>query len=300
MSTHSIPRPAGSTDRVPEFVRLLVSHTPALVGIVVLAVVGMAALAAPLLSLPDAAAFSGDVLAPPGSPNAVLGTDHLGRDMLSRLVWGAQTALLVAVVSAGISVVVGVVLGSIAGYFGGWVDDVLSRTFDVFLLLPAFFLLILVVALFGQSLLLITVVIGLTTWPSSARIMRAQALSYRGRLFVEAARAAGAGSLYLLARHVVPNGIAPVITNATILMGQAVLTEAGLSFLGLGDPNVVSWGRMIFDGRTYLAGGPWISILPGLATLTAVVCLNLIGDGISYAFSPRARRRDPALEGVAA
>ena len=108
------------------------------------------------------------------------------------------------------------------------------------------------------------------------------------------------GSLYLLARHVVPNGIAPVITNATILMGQAVLTEAGLSFLGLGDPNVVSWGRMIFDGRTYLSGGPWISILPGLATLTAVVCLNLIGDGISYAFSPRAHRRDPALEEVAA
>lgn len=278
-----------------EFLALLVAHVPALVGLIVLAAVAIIAFAAPIMPLPDPATFGGNVLAAPGVAGAPLGTDHLGRDMLSRIVWGARTALLVAVVSAGIAVAVGVILGSIAGFFGGAIDDLLSRLFDVFLLLPAFFLLILVVALFGQSLLLITVVIGLTTWPSSARIMRSQALSYRSRVFVEAARAAGAGPFYLLARHVIPNGIAPVITNATILMGQAILTEAGLSFLGLGDPNVVSWGRMIFDGRTYLAGGAWVSLVPGIAMLITVVSLNLVGDGISYAFAPQARR-DPVLE----
>lgn len=295
MSALARGRATGLPGGSREFLAHLVAHVPALVGLVVLAIVAVIAVAAPLLPIPDPAGFSGDVLAAPGAAGAPLGTDHLGRDMLSRIVWGARTALLVAVVSAGIAVVVGVVLGSIAGFFGGVVDDVLSRIFDVFLLLPAFFLLILVVALFGQSLLLITVVIGLTTWPSSARIMRSQALSYRSRVFVEAARAAGAGPIYLLARHVVPNGIAPVITNATILMGQAILTEAGLSFLGLGDPNVVSWGRMIFDGRTYLDGGAWVSLVPGVAMLLTVVSLNLVGDGISYAFAPQGRR-DPIVE----
>jgi peptide/nickel transport system permease protein len=285
---------AGSTD----FLRNLAHHVPALVGLVLLLVLAAIALITPALPLPDPATFGGHVLVPPGSDGTLLGTDHLGRDLFSRVLWGARTALLVAVVSAGIAVVVGVVLGSIAGYFGGIVDDVLSRIFDVFLLLPAFFLLILVVALFGQSLVLITVVIGLTTWPSSARIMRSQALSYRNRVFVEAGRAAGAGPMYLLARHVIPNGIAPVITNSTILMGQAILTEAGLSFLGLGDPNVVSWGRMIFDGRTYLDGGAWVSIVPGLAVLVTVVALNLLGDGISYAFAPQAHR-DPLVEELA-
>ena len=281
-----------------EFVRNLARHIPALVALVLLIALAAIAVITPLLPLPDPATFGGHVLAPPGSESALFGTDHLGRDLFSRVLWGARTALLVAVVSAGIAVVVGVVLGSIAGYFGGIVDDFLSRVFDVFLLLPAFFLLILVVALFGQSLLLITVVIGLTTWPSSARIMRSQALSYRNRVFVEAGRAAGAGPMYLLSRHVIPNGIAPVITNSTILMGQAILTEAGLSFLGLGDPNVVSWGRMIFDGRTYLDGGAWVSIVPGVAVLVTVVALNLLGDGISYAFAPQAHR-DPLVEEVA-
>lgn len=268
------------------FLRVFAEHRPALVAAAVLVLLALVAMAAPLLPLPDPSRLSMDVLRPPGGAH-LLGTDNLGRDVLSRVIWGIRTAFIVAVVSAGISVTIGVVLGSIAGFFGGWIDDLLSRIFDIFLLLPAFFLLILVVALFGQSLLLVVVVIGLTTWPSSARIMRSQTLSYRSRVFVEATRAAGAGPFYLLAHHVVPNGIGPVITNSAILMGQAVLTEAGLSFLGLGDPSVVSWGRMIFDGRTYLSGGPWMSVVPGVAMLIVIVCLNVVGDGISYAFAPR-------------
>lgn len=287
--------PAGGADaarswlRGPaDFARAYLDYRPAAFATALLAGFVLVAVAAGVLPLADPNAFGSSVLVAPG-PAHLLGTDNFGRDLLSRTVGGTRTALLVALVSAGISVTIGVVLGSVAGLAGGWLDDALSRIFDIFLLIPAFFLLILVTALFGQSLWLVMVVIGLTTWPSSARIMRSQALTYRTRVFVEAARAAGAGPAYLLRRHVVPNGLAPVITNATILMGQAVLTEAGLSFLGLGDPNVISWGRMIYDGETYLATSSWMSLVPGLAMFVLVVCLNFAGDGIAFAFSPRGR-----------
>lgn len=247
------------------------------------------------LPLPDPTSFSPDVLEGPTRAH-LMGTDNFGRDVLSRVVWGTRSALIVAIGSAGISVLLGIVLGGVSGYFGGWVDDVLSRTFDVFLLIPAFFLLILLVALFGPSQTLVMVVIGLTIWPSSARIMRSQTLTYRTRTFVEAARAAGGGPLYLLTRHIVPNAIAPVITNSTVLMGQAILIEAGLSFLGLGDPSIISWGRMIFDGQTYLTLAPWMSIFPGAAMLLTVLALNLAGDTLSSAVllgRRRSRRNIP-------
>ena len=151
----------------------------------------------------------------------------------------------------------------VAGYFGGSVDAVLSRSFDVFLLIPSFFLVLLIVALFGSSIAFTMVAIALTTWPRSARIMRAQVLSLKSRVYVQAARSAGASHLRTLLRHVVPNGLAPIVTDATILMGLAILTEAGLSFLGLGDQNAVSWGRMIFEGQRQLRLAPWMSFFPG-------------------------------------
>ncbi|ASW55565.1 ABC transporter permease [Plantactinospora sp. KBS50] len=288
--------PGARRRRVQAFLRGYADYRPGVVASAVLALVVLLAVIRPVLGLSDPTAFSRDILVAPGSAH-LLGTDHFGRDLLSRTLAGAQTALYVAVFSAALSLVLGVLLGSLAGHFGGWVDDLLSRIFDVFILIPAFFLLVLVVALFGSSIWLVILVIGLTSWPSSARIMRSQVLTYRTRGFVEAARAVGAGPVRLLARHIVPNGIGPVITNTTILMGQAILTEAGLSFLGLSDPNTISWGRMVFEGQAYLASSVWMSLVPGVALLLTVSCLNIAGDGLTLAFAPggtgRIRRVTP-------
>jgi peptide/nickel transport system permease protein len=262
----------------------------ALLGAAIVAILAVVALFANVLPLADPEAFAArPYLAP--SPAHPFGTDNLGRDVFSRVIYGARIAFIVAIGAAGIATALGVVFGASAGYLGGWADDVLSRTFDIFLLIPAFFLLVLIVALFGQGIIFIVIVIGLTTWPRSARIMRSQVLSYRGRNFVQAAQAAGANGAQTLAFHIVPNSLAPVITDATILMGSAILVEAGLSFLGLGDPNTISWGRMILDGRTYLSVAPWMSLFPGLAMFALVLALNLVGDGLAYALDPKLRTR---------
>ncbi len=222
-----------------------------------------------------------------------MGTDHLGREMLSRTIWGARLGLSVAFVSAGISTALGVLLGAVPSYYGGVWDEVFSRFFDIFLLIPAFFLLIVIVALFGSSIYFVMVVIGLTTWPRSARIMRSQVLTLKPRAFVQAARAAGASHLRVLFHHIVPNGLPPVITNSTLLMGTAVLTEAGLSFLGLGDANTVSWGRMIFDGQRQLGPAPWMSLFPGLTMLIVVWAFNMVGDAVNRLLSPQVREEAP-------
>ena len=266
-------------------------RTPAIfvsLGIVVVAVA--VALLAPVLELPAPERMDGDPYLPPGGSNW-LGTDNFGRDMLSRVIWGTQLALLVAVVSSAISTLVGVILGSISGYYGGWIDAVMSRTFDVFLLIPAFFLVLLIVALFGSDITFIMLAIAATTWPRSARIMRSQVLTLKARTYVQAALAAGASHGQVLRRHVIPNGLAPIITDATLLMGLAVLTEAGLSFLGLGDQNTVSWGRMIFEGQRHLTLAPWMSIFPGVAMLVLVAALNFLGDGLNQMLNPQLRSR---------
>ena len=266
-------------------------RTPAIfvsLGIVTIAVA--VAILAPVLELPAPERMDGDPYRPP-SGDHWLGTDNFGRDMLSRVIWGTQLALLVAVVSSAISTLVGVVLGSISGYYGGWIDAVMSRTFDVFLLIPAFFLVLLIVALFGSDITFIMLAIAATTWPRSARIMRSQVLTLKARTYVQAALAAGASHGQVLRRHVIPNGLAPIITDATLLMGLAVLTEAGLSFLGLGDQNTVSWGRMIFEGQRHLSLAPWMSIFPGVAMLVLVAALNFLGDGLNQMLNPQLRSR---------
>ncbi|WP_210490875.1 dipeptide/oligopeptide/nickel ABC transporter permease/ATP-binding protein [Microvirga antarctica] len=251
------------------------------------------AILAPFLGLPDPGQMAAKPYLPPGGEHW-LGTDNFGRDVLSRVIWGTRVALLVAVGSAALSILVGVIAGSLAGYYGGWLDSVLSRTFDVFLLIPTFFLVLLIVALFGSSLTLVMIAIALTAWPRSARIMRSQVLSLKSRVYVQAALASGASSSQTIVKHIVPNGIGPIITDGTILMGLAILTEAGLSFLGLGDQNSVSWGRMIFEGQRQLRLAPWISIAPGVAMLILVASLNLLGDGINHALNPQMRSRGGA------
>jgi peptide/nickel transport system permease protein len=247
------------------------------------------ALAVPFLGLPDPNAMDGIPYEPPGGAHP-LGTDNFGRDVLARVAWGARLALTVAIISAALSSLLGIALGALSGYYGGWLDELLSRIFDVFLLIPTFFLVLLIVALFGSSIVFTMLAIALTTWPRSARIMRSQVLSLKSRTYVQASLASGASHGRVLARHIVPNALPPIVTDATILMGLAILTEAGLSFLGLGDQDAVSWGRMIFEGQRHLRLAPWISIFPGVALLLLVAALNLLGDALNRSLNPALRR----------
>lgn len=217
----------------------------------------------------------------------VLGTNHLGQDVYSMLVHGTITSMKVAVISALISGVLGVLIGGISGFFGGKVDTVVSELINVFIMIPTFFLILLIVSLFGSSLVNVMIVIGLTTWPSNAKLMRAQALSLRERTFVKSAQALGETRMQILFKYILPNGIYPVIANTTRAMAGAILTEAALSFLGLGDPMVISWGQMIYAGKQYITTAWWISAFPGITVVITVIIFYLLGDGLNHVLNPK-------------
>lgn len=261
-----------------------------MLGLSVLAVLGVLAILAPLLTSYGPFELGDTPFARPLTPGHPLGTDHLGRDVWSQILYGARISLVVGLVAAGIAAVIGVTVGSISGYFGGWIDAVLSRLTDVFLIMPAFFLIIIVVATLGNSLFYVMIVIGLTTWPGNARLMRAQVLTLRERQYVQSLTALGESRFRILVRHIIPNGIQPIIANSTLLIAAAILTEAGLSFLGLGDPNKASWGRMINDGRASILTAWWPSVFAGVAMIVTVLAFYLIGDGIAAAIASGGRR----------
>jgi len=260
------------------------------VGVVLLGLVLAVALLAPVISPYDPEFLSPEMLVGPG-PAHPLGTDHLGRDILSGVIWGTRVSLAVGFVSALISAVIGTLIGAVSGYFGGRTDDIVSRLVDIFLMIPTFFLILIIIVIFGNSLFYVMLVIGLTAWPANARLMRSQALSLRERTFTLASRALGESHPAILARHIIPNGIYPVIANTTLQMAGAILTEAGLSFLGLGDPNVVSWGQMIYMARSYFTRGWWGGLFPGLAIVLTVMAFYFIGDGLNYALNPKFKER---------
>lgn len=220
-----------------------------------------------------------------------LGTDQYSRDVLSRLLYGARISLTVGFVAVAISVTIGTLIGSVAGYVGGRTDTLLMRFVDMVLSFPRLVLLIAVIAMLeNPSIFLIIAVLGLTLWPSSARIVRGEVLALREREFVEAARALGFSGTRILGRHVLPNALAPVIVAATLGIGNTIVLEAGLSFLGIGvQPPTPSWGNMVADGRTRLLEAWWISTFPGLAIVFVVLAFNLVGDGLRDALDPRLR-----------
>lgn len=260
------------------------------IGLVILILIAIAAIFAPLLSPSDPFELGATPLTRPGVDGHPLGTDNLGRDVLSQILYGARLSLAVGVIAALIAGLLGIVIGSVSGFYGGWVDLVLSRVTDMFLIVPTFFLIIVVVATFGSNIYYVMVVIGLTSWPGNARLMRSQALALRERTFVQALTALGESRGRIMFRHIIPNGVQPVIANSSLIVAGAILTEAGLSFLGLGDPNQASWGRMIYDGRSYLTTAWWTSIFAGVATVITVMAFYLIGDGLAYVLNPKGRR----------
>jgi peptide/nickel transport system permease protein len=272
---------------IVQFWRLYQRQVPAMAGLVLLALMILVAVLAPRLAPASPTAFF-DTFANPGRVY-LLGTDHLGRDILSMMIWGTRISLMFAFVAAGISLVIGVGLGAIPGYYGGWIDDLFSRFFDVFIMIPRLFLIILLVALFGSNVLFAILVIGLTIWPSNAKIMRAQVLTLKERGYVHASRVAGRSSIGILLGHVIPNGLGPVIANSTLQMAYAVLTEASLSFLGLGDPNTPSWGQVLNAGQNYIQTAWWMVTFPGVALMMLLLALHLVGDGVSLVLNPRLR-----------
>ncbi len=264
----------------------------AVIGAMVVVWVYLIALVTPLIA-PHEPATQASLLIRLTAPGGEfpLGTDHLARDVFSRMMYGARISLSIGFVAVGISVTIGTLLGAVAGYLGGWVDTVVMRFVDMVISFPRLVLLIAIVALFdSHSIFLIMAVLGLTQWPGTARIVRGEVLSLREREFIEAARALGFSRRRIIARHVIPNALAPVIVTATLGIGNVIVLEAGLSFLGLGlNPPTPSWGSMVADGRDHLLNAWWISTFPGLAIVLTVVAFNLVGDGLRDALDPRLR-----------
>lgn len=242
---------------------------------------------APILVTHNPYGYGEDILFKVGQNGHLLGTNHLGQDIYSMIIYGTRTSLKVAVISAFISGIIGILVGGVSGYFGGIVDQVLSELINIFMMLPIFFLILMIISMFGSSMLNVMIVIGITTWPGNAKLMRAQAMSLRERTFVKSAVVLGENNRQILFKYIIPNGIFPVIANTTVGMSNAILTEAGLSFLGLGDPNTISWGQMIFQGKSYLTNAWWVSTFSGLAIVFTVIVFYLLGDGLNNILNPK-------------
>lgn len=270
--------------------RFLSRHSMLALGLGLVLIMSLAALAAPLLAPYDPNMPHDAIFAPPSS-EFWLGTDRLGRDIFSRLLYGGRVSLWVGFVAVGISTLTGVVLGLVSGYFRGWVDELIMRVVDVMLCFPSFFLILSVIAFLEPSLTNIMIVIGLTSWMGVARLVRAETLSLREREFVDAARLAGCSTPYILWRHILSNALAPVLISATLGVAGAILVESSLSFLGLGvQPPEASWGNMLMEGKSALEIAPWLSVYPGMAILLTVLGYNLLGESLRDMADPRLRR----------
>jgi peptide/nickel transport system permease protein len=262
-----------------------------LTGLVLVGTISLAALLAPWLARCDPTALDVDNILKAPDAAHWLGTDALGRDVFARVLFGGRVSLWVGFLAVGLSVTVGLFFGLVAGYFGGLTDELVMRGVDVMLCFPSFFLILAVIAFLEPSLTNIMIIIGLTSWMGVARLVRAEALTLRGRDYVLAARLAGAGSARILTRHILPNAAAPVLVSATLGVAGAILTESSLSFLGLGvQPPTPSWGNMLLEGKEVLEIAPWLSVFPGLAILFTVLGYNLLGESLRDLLDPRLRR----------
>jgi len=263
----------------------------ALAGGAVVILLGLAALFAPLLAPYDPGAYDvRQILLPPGGAHW-LGTDSLGRDLLSRMLFGARISMAVGFVSVGIAVLLGSAIGTMAAFYGGRTDELLMRFVDLMLNFPRFFLLLTLIALLRPSIWVIMAVIGLTGWMGLARFVRGEILSLREREFVQSARALGARDARIMFRHILPNALVPVLVSATLGVAGAILAESSLSFLGLGvQPPTPSWGNILIEGKANIEIAWWLSVFPGLAILVTVLAYNLLGEGLRDALDPRLRQ----------
>ena len=272
--------------------RMFRSNIPALVGVVMLMVIVLATLYGALFYGGDPFDIVWAPHEPPGvTPEFPMGTDYLGRDIVAGLLTGGGPTLTVGLAAAAITMGIGISMGALAGYYGGWVDNLLMRITEFFQVLPTLLFAMVLVTLFSPSLLTIAMAIGVVSWPQTARLTRAEFLKIKELEYVTAARAIGARNKRIIWTVILPNAAPPLIVSATLTIGVAILFEAGLSFLGLGDPNVMSWGLMIGANREYILDAWWPVTFPGLAIFFTVFAVSLIGDGLNDAFNPKLRER---------
>jgi peptide/nickel transport system permease protein len=272
------------------FWRKFSRNRAAVAGLAVLLAVLLAALFGPLVYPVDPFDMVGRPTTAP-SARFILGTDVSGRDIFAGLIHGARVSLLIGMLASFCATLLGLLIGAIAGYYGRTLDTVLMRCTDFFLTIPSFILVIVIIAIFRPSVVSVTLAIAAVSWPQVARLARAEFIAHREREYVLAARALGMSDFEIITRQIMPNALPPVIVVSSLLVATAILTESGLSFLGLSDPNVISWGYMIGVGRTVLRSAWWMPAIPGVAILVTVLCINLVGEGLNDALNPRLQQR---------
>jgi peptide/nickel transport system permease protein len=286
------PAPLPKADHpTVEALRMFLRNPSAIAGLLLLGLILLVALAGPMVYPADPFEIRTAPLTPPFTEDAWLGADYLGRDVLTTLIYGGRATLLVGAVAALLSVVIGVTIGAVAGFYGGRIDAALMRFTEFFQVLPALLFAMVVVTLFSPTLVTVTIAIGIVSWTGTARLTRAEFLKVRGQEFVRAERAIGAGNARLIWKVILPNAFPPLVVSATLAVGGAILFEAGLSFLGLGDPNQMSWGLMIGSSRAYVLTSWWAVAFPGAAIFLTVLAVSLIGDGLNDALNPKLRER---------
>jgi len=263
----------------------------AVFGLIVLIFIILAGFIGPYLYVGDPFEMVWAPFSPPGEEGYLLGTDYLGRDLVSMIIYGARVSIAIGLSAAFLTVFIGITIGALAGFYKGWVEEVLMRITEFFQVLPTLLFSMVIVALFGASLPMITLAIGLVSWPAVARITRAEFLRIRELEYVMAARASGVSNLQLIFRVILPNALPPIIVQAALMVGSAILFEAGLSFLGLTDPNVVSWGQIIGSNRQYILDASYTVTIPGIAIFITVLAISLVGDGLNDALNPKLRQR---------
>lgn len=284
----AIPKPPSQSK---EALKVFCRNPSAVFGFILLLIIILTSVFGPILMSVDPFEIIGPPMEPPGSEFAILGTDYLGRDILNGLIYGGRATLLVGIVAAFLSVVIGIVVGALAGYYGGIVDEILMRITEFFQVLPSLLFAMVLVTLFSPTLWTISIAIGVVSWTNTARLARGEFLRLKRLDYILAERVIGAQSSRIIWKVILPNAIAPLIVSATLAIGTAILFEAGLSFLGLGDPNMMSWGLMIGNSRPYILIAWWAVTFPGIAIFLTVLAVSMIGDGLNDAFNPRLRER---------
>lgn len=274
-----------------ETARMFATNYAAVAGLVVLVIIVVVSMLGPFIYTVDPWEMVWAPFSPPGAKGFLLGTDYLGRDLVAQIIHGGRATIAVGCAAALLSVLIGITFGALSGFYRGWVEELLMKITEFFQVLPTLLFSMVLVALFGASLQMITFAIGIVSWTGVARVTRAEFLKIRELEFVTASRSGGAKAPTLIFRVILPNALPPIVVQSALLVGFAILFEAGLSFLGLSDPDVMSWGAMMGNNRPYILQHAFTIMYPGLAIFITVLAISLVGDGLNDALNPKLRKR---------